>query len=133
MTVRFLDESIGLIQSWQWNFNSESSSIARNPEFTFKTPGDKTITLIAQEPRRYSSREISRQNPTECLHLWHPLRRHLCSGTFIDVAYFVSELLGIQRDSAMIGGGRPEVIALFTVIDDVHSKDQNYKVPGVNC
>lgn len=56
-----------------------------------------------------------------------------CSGAFIDVAYFVSELLGIRRDSAMMGGGRPEVIGLFTVMDDVHSKDQTHKVPGVNC
>ena len=48
MTVRFLDGSIGFIQSWQWNFNSEGSSMARNPEFTFKTPGNKTIMLIMQ-------------------------------------------------------------------------------------
>ncbi len=47
-TVRFLDESIGLIQSWRWNFNDESSSMERHPEFTFQTPGDKTITLIVQ-------------------------------------------------------------------------------------
>ncbi len=57
-----------------------------------------------------------------------------CSGAFIDVAYFVSELLGIRRDSAMMmGGGRPEVIGLFTVMDDVHSKDPKHKVPSVNC
>lgn len=56
-----------------------------------------------------------------------------CSGAFIDVAYFVSELLGIRRESAMMEGGRPEVIGLFTVMDDVHSKDPKYKVPSVNC
>ena len=55
-----------------------------------------------------------------------------CSGAFIDVAYFVSELLGIRRDGAMMGG-RPEVIGLFTVMDDVHSKDTKLKVPSVNC
>ncbi len=46
--VRFLDESVGLIQSWQWNFNNEGSSTERHPEFIFKTPGDKTITLIVK-------------------------------------------------------------------------------------
>ena len=56
-----------------------------------------------------------------------------CSGAFIDVAYFVSELLGIRRDSAMMGGSRPEVIGLFTIMDDVHSKDHTHQVPGVNC
>ena len=56
-----------------------------------------------------------------------------CSGAFIDVAYFVSELLGIRRDGAMMGCGRPEVIGLFTVMDDVHSKDPKHKVPSVNC
>ncbi len=47
-TVRFLDESIGLIQSWQWNFNDEGSSMERHPEFAFQTPGDKTITLTVK-------------------------------------------------------------------------------------
>lgn len=47
-TVRFLDESIGAVESWQWNFNDEGSSTARHPEFIFKTPGDKTITLIVK-------------------------------------------------------------------------------------
>ena len=47
-TLRFLDESVGLIQSWQWNFNDEGSSMDRHPEFTFQTPGDKTITLTVK-------------------------------------------------------------------------------------
>ena len=47
-TVRFLDESVGLIQSWQWNFNNEGSSMERHPEFAFQTPGDKTITLTVK-------------------------------------------------------------------------------------
>lgn len=47
-TLRFLDESVGLIQSWQWNFNDEGFSEERHPEFTFQTPGDKTITLTVK-------------------------------------------------------------------------------------
>lgn len=56
-----------------------------------------------------------------------------CSGALIDVAYFVSELLGIRRDGVMMGGGRPEIIGLFTIIDNVRQKQPEHKEHGVNC
>ncbi|MCS1410861.1 MAG: hypothetical protein M2R45_04056 [Verrucomicrobia subdivision 3 bacterium] len=54
-----------------------------------------------------------------------------CSGTFIDVAYFVNELLGIRNRSAMRGGNQSKVIGLFTFIDNKSLKP-NKKVHLIN-
>ena len=49
------------------------------------------------------------------------------------MAYFVSKLLGVRRGIAVMGGGHPEVIGLFTVIDDVRQKQPEHKEHGINC
>ncbi len=55
-----------------------------------------------------------------------------CSGTFIDVAYFVRKLIGVTNKIVMVGAGRPKVVGLFTFINTSQQTDPNKEVHAVN-
>ncbi len=57
--IRFLDESTGAIESWQWDFNGEGTSTERHPEFAFSEPGKKTIALTIRGPGGTSTATLS--------------------------------------------------------------------------
>ncbi|MBL8897990.1 MAG: PKD domain-containing protein [Planctomycetes bacterium] len=49
LTVNFIDTSAGNPTAWSWDFDNDSiiDSTARNPSFTYTTPGFYTVTLNA--------------------------------------------------------------------------------------
>jgi PKD repeat protein len=47
-TVRFTDTSTGLATSWIWDFGDGNTSTRENPEYTFLTPGNFTVTMTAK-------------------------------------------------------------------------------------
>jgi len=58
-TVELLDDSKGLIESYEWNFNNEATSTAKNPTVRFDKPGTKRIRLIVRGPGGSSTNEVS--------------------------------------------------------------------------
>lgn len=56
-----------------------------------------------------------------------------CSGTFLDIAYFVSQQLGIRGRSGLRTGKHPEVIGMFTVIDTLRETQPDHLRHVVNC
>lgn len=56
-----------------------------------------------------------------------------CSGTFLDIAYFVSKLVGGQRGSnRMRMQGSAEVVGMFTIAD-TSSVEATIHSPAINC
>jgi len=47
LTVRFTETSTGRPTQWSWTFGDGSTSIDRNPEHTYATPGTYTVSLTA--------------------------------------------------------------------------------------
>lgn len=47
--VQFTDESLGNIETWQWDFNSDGviDSLSQNPRFTYTKAGIYTVSLTA--------------------------------------------------------------------------------------
>ena len=58
-----------------------------------------------------------------------------CSGAFIDIAYFVREVLGIQNQNAQmqINLGQSEVVGLFTIIDTMRMAAAGNQQQAKNC
>ena len=46
--VAFHDDSVGKITKWSWDFGEGLTSTEQNPVITFKTPGEKTVTLTVE-------------------------------------------------------------------------------------
>lgn len=49
-SIQFMDESSGIVGTRRWDFNGDGTSADHNPVFAFKTPGAKTISLVAEGP-----------------------------------------------------------------------------------
>lgn len=45
LTVHFIDNSTGIIESWLWNFGDKHFSSERNPTHYYSHPGIYTVTL----------------------------------------------------------------------------------------
>ena len=58
-----------------------------------------------------------------------------CSGAFIDIAYFVRQVLGIQNQNAQMQRnlGQSEVVGLFTIIDTLRMANENNLQQAKNC
>jgi len=50
LTVTFTDLSMGVVTGWSWDFGEGGSSLARNPVYTYDTPGLYTVALSAIGP-----------------------------------------------------------------------------------
>jgi PKD repeat protein len=48
LTVQFVDQSLGVVESWAWDFNNDGNidSVARNPLYTYTQPGTYTVRLV---------------------------------------------------------------------------------------
>jgi uncharacterized repeat protein (TIGR01451 family)/fimbrial isopeptide formation D2 family protein len=49
-TVRFTDQSTGLIRTWQWDFGDGATSTERQPSHRYSTEGTYTVTLTVTGP-----------------------------------------------------------------------------------
>jgi hypothetical protein len=56
-----------------------------------------------------------------------------CSGGFLDIAYFVSSLLGIRRSKVMRKAKDPELIGMFTIVDTIRVSQPNLRANVANC
>ncbi len=56
-----------------------------------------------------------------------------CSGSFIDLAYFVSDLIGVGARSMVSQPTSPEVIGLFTIIDTLTVNERHLRTNVANC
>jgi len=45
LEVRFTDQSIGVIESWRWNFGDGGTSVVQNPSHTYSSAGSFTVRL----------------------------------------------------------------------------------------
>ena len=48
--MTFTDESIGTIDSWEWNFGDGGTSTEQNPTHTYNTPDTYTVSLTVTGP-----------------------------------------------------------------------------------
>ncbi len=82
-SVQFTDNSVSNPTSWFWDFDGISTSTLQNPNFTFTTPGLKTVTLTVgycgstteiniQNIQVQSTAGISDLNETESIFLAYP-------------------------------------------------------------
>lgn len=55
LTVNLLDNSIGEIDSWLWDFGDGSTSVKQNPVHVYATPGNYTIKLSVIGPNNSDS------------------------------------------------------------------------------
>ena len=56
-----------------------------------------------------------------------------CSGGFVDIAYFVSNLLGVRRSKVMRKAKDPELIGMFTIMDTIRVSQPNLQANVANC
>jgi len=49
--IRFMDQSLGLITSWEWDFNNDGTvdAIIRNPSYAYSEPGLYTVKLTVSD------------------------------------------------------------------------------------
>jgi PKD repeat protein/C1A family cysteine protease len=45
LTVQFTDQSMGVIQAWEWDFGDGETSNEQNPSHTYNEPGNYTVVL----------------------------------------------------------------------------------------
>ncbi|MCX9076688.1 MAG: PKD domain-containing protein, partial [Candidatus Methanoperedens sp.] len=50
LDVRFVDESVGTVTGWDWDFGDGSVSRDRNPSHTFEETGEYTVSLAVSGP-----------------------------------------------------------------------------------
>ena len=52
LTVQFTDKSTGNISAWEWDFNGDgiTDSNVQNPEYTYASPGNYTVSLTVLGP-----------------------------------------------------------------------------------
>jgi PKD repeat protein len=50
LTVSFVDQSVGDIDSWSWDFGDGSTSDDRNPVHVYESPGQHTVALTVSGP-----------------------------------------------------------------------------------
>jgi PKD repeat protein len=52
LVVQFTDKSTGNISAWEWDFNGDGviDSILQNGNYTYKTPGNYTVSLTVSGP-----------------------------------------------------------------------------------
>jgi PKD repeat protein len=52
LDVQFTDKSTGNISAWEWDFNGDGAldSITQNPEYTYESPGNYTVSLTVIGP-----------------------------------------------------------------------------------
>lgn len=50
LPVSFIDQSLGNVTNWNWNFGDNTSSTEKNPVHTYTYPGNYTVTLSIQGP-----------------------------------------------------------------------------------
>lgn len=55
--IRFTDQSLGLINSWQWDFQNDGTidATTRNPEYSYTEPGIYSVKLIASDGSQYDT------------------------------------------------------------------------------
>ena len=46
--VAFHDQSYGNIKSWKWDFGDGTNSTEKNPQHTYKKPGEFVVTLYVE-------------------------------------------------------------------------------------
>ena len=65
--LQFLDESTGLIDTYDWTSDGGGSSSKKNPEFQFGTPGNRMVKLTVRGPggESSSSRSVEVVKPTQ--------------------------------------------------------------------
>lgn len=53
LDVQFSDESTGNISNWEWDFNGDGvvDSTVENPNYTYETPGNYTVSLTVTSPQ----------------------------------------------------------------------------------
>jgi len=51
-TVQFIDKSTGNVTSWAWDFGDHQTSTEQNPNHTYTTNGNYTVTLIITTSER---------------------------------------------------------------------------------
>jgi energy-coupling factor transporter ATP-binding protein EcfA2 len=56
-----------------------------------------------------------------------------CGGAFLDIAYFVSDLMGVGRSRVMRNARDPEVIGMFTIVDTIRVSQPNLQANVANC
>lgn len=47
LAVDFIDQSVGDVTSWDWNFGDGGSSTSQNPSYTYQIPGIYSVSLTA--------------------------------------------------------------------------------------
>ena len=52
LTVKFTDESVGNVSSWQWDFGDGNTSTEQNPSHTYNSGGSFTIILTVTDAKR---------------------------------------------------------------------------------
>jgi len=50
LTVKFTDQSAGVITKWEWDFGDGTKSTTRHPNHTYNTPGSYTVKLKVTGP-----------------------------------------------------------------------------------
>ncbi|MDX1994989.1 MAG: PKD domain-containing protein [bacterium] len=50
LTVTFTDQSLGLVESWLWDFGDGTTSTEQSPTHTYTVPGFYTVTLVTTGP-----------------------------------------------------------------------------------
>ncbi len=52
LVVQFTDKSTGNISAWEWDFNGDGvpDSNVQNPEYTYESPGNYTVSLTVRGP-----------------------------------------------------------------------------------
>jgi len=50
LAVKFFDDSLNKISSWQWDFGDGHKSVLQNPQHTYSKQGTYTVTLLVKGP-----------------------------------------------------------------------------------
>jgi beta propeller repeat protein len=58
LTVRFADRSTGNPESWEWDLGDGGSSAEQNPEYTYESPGEYTVSLTVSN--RFGSDTVTK-------------------------------------------------------------------------
>ncbi len=53
-TMQFHDLSVGNVSAWNWSFGDGRASSVQNPRYTYSSPGEYTVSLIAFKPGNQS-------------------------------------------------------------------------------
>lgn len=102
LTVSFTDQSVGSVESWQWNFGDEATSSDQHPEHTYDTPGIYSVSLTVSDGVNQST-----ETKSEFIHVIEPI--HEPSGWFwqnpIPHAIAIQAIEILDENTAVAVGG----------------------------